>query len=81
MKCQCGSENHSVTHTSNQGNRPLPAELRGLNIIRRRRYCHNCHDVFHTIELFERDFERLKKPPEIEGPEQSLRQSKVRKDG
>jgi hypothetical protein len=39
----------------------IPAEFKGLNIIRRRRKCVACNEIFHSIELVEEEFKHLRR--------------------
>lgn len=47
------------------GPRDLPSSLRGLNIVRRRHFCEKCLERYWTIEMFEAEFDKLRKPAEL----------------
>jgi hypothetical protein len=52
----------------------ITAELRGLNLTRRRRRCEACKEVFHSIEVPEADFNHLRrKTGRLEAAQPSVR--------
>lgn len=61
----CNSTNTKVTDTyhDNVPSRPLPKQLQGLNVQRRRIRCLDCHSSFFTIEMLENDFDNMRRPP------------------
>ena len=78
MKCPnqvCHSGRVSTVNTySHDHVIGIPAELKGLNITRRRKKCAACGEVFFTIELAEQEFTHLRrKTGRLEVAQASLR--------
>lgn len=71
MQCpKCGNLNSGTVFLQGP-TRPLPLQLRGLPLQRRRRRCLRCAELFWTVEILEDDFDRLKKPSTLAEPHQA----------
>jgi len=57
----CRSARISNLNTWQPDDAGIIAELRGLNITRRRKKCGACNEVFFTVECDEKDFLHLRR--------------------
>jgi transcriptional regulator NrdR family protein len=58
----CKSRNVTVRKTWRADDGKLAASLRGLNINRRQIHCNDCGNNFTSIEMWEHEFDEMRRP-------------------